>query len=101
MIKYAIIFCSIQYLLAACPDTNLYCYGSNGENYGMITVNQCWFWSRLSCQPCNVKISGRKFDYGFYLPQCKSFSSETVLVLTSKTISAHNFRIIKSEISFG
>jgi hypothetical protein len=57
MIKISLILitflvCIVRSTQGNCPETELYCFNSNDSRLGEIKVQQCWKWSRLSCQPC-------------------------------------------------
>jgi hypothetical protein len=76
-----IILTSIQLISTDCPDRLLYCFNRKEELLGDIQVNQCWTWSRVSCQPCSATTNQKKITYEKYIHQCRHYypSSSTIL----------------------
>jgi hypothetical protein len=56
----------IQLVSTDCPDRHLYCFNNKEELLGDIQVNQCWTWSRISCQPCSATTNQKKITYEKY-----------------------------------
>ena len=70
----------VKYIFASCPNGILYCFDSNDQRLGQITVGQCWFWSRFNCRPCfEYSTSVKKFID--YLLHCQYYYPKTVKVL--------------------
>ena len=76
-----IILASIQLITADCPDRLLYCFNDTEELLGDIQVNQCWTWSRISCQPCSATTNKKKITYEKYIYQCRYFYPTSIIVL--------------------
>ena len=75
-----IILASIQ-LSADCPDRLLYCFNDKEKLLGDILVNQCWTWSRISCQPCSATTNKKKVTYEKYIYQCRYHYPTSIMVL--------------------
>jgi hypothetical protein len=76
-----IILASIQLISTDCPNRLLYCFNDKEELLGNIQVNQCWTWSRISCQPCSATTNQKKITYEKYIYQCRYYYPTSILVL--------------------
>ena len=72
-----IILGSIQFISTDCPDGHLFCFNSKKELLGKILVNQCWKWSRFSCQPCSASTDQLMISYDKYIHQCRHYHPTT------------------------
>ena len=97
----AAIFCLVDCILADCPKTSLYCFDSIEKYQGEIKVDQCWYWARLSCQPCSVKSLEKQLNFHSYIHHCRYFYPKSEKVFETKRLLAHRFNNIKSQISYG
>ena len=84
-------FCLIENVKASCRDKKLYCFDSK-VGVGEISVNQCWEWSRFSCQPCLASVHNKKVIYEKYLPDCRRFYPKSVQVLETKSAWAYRVK---------
>jgi hypothetical protein len=76
-----IILASNQLVLTDCTDRLLYCFNDKEELLGDIQVNQCWTWSRISCQPCSATTNKKKITYEKYIYQCRYFYPTSIELL--------------------
>jgi hypothetical protein len=76
-----IILASIQIVSTDCPDRHLYCFNDKEELLGDIQVNQCWSWSRISCQPCSATTNQKKITYEKYIHQCRHYYPTSIEIL--------------------
>ena len=123
LISITFLVCIVKSTQANCPETDLYCFNSNDFRIGEIKVQQCWKWSRLSCQPCKLdnliklvlnfyKINhfwfignydylttstGGKISFQKYLQFCQIFYPNTVQVLDTKSVWTANYWKAKNE----
>ena len=81
----------IQLISTECPDKTLYCFDNNEDLLGPIEVNQCWKWSRLSCQPCSASTTKRKVTYEKYIHYCLYFYPTTVEIIARESIFIDKF----------
>ena len=72
---------SIQLVSTNCSDRLLYCFNDKEELLGAIQVNQCWSWSRISCQPCSATTDKKKISYEKYIYQCRYHYPTSIMVL--------------------
>jgi len=71
----------IQLVSTDCPDRHLYCFNNKEELLGDIQVNQCWSWSRISCQPCSATTNQKKITYEKYIHQCRHYYPTSIEIL--------------------
>ena len=72
---------SIKYVTTDCPDGMLFCFDSNDNKLGQISVGRCWTWLRFSCVPCFADTSSKKISYQPYIHQCQYFYPLSMNVL--------------------
>ena len=77
---------SIKYVTTDCPDGMLFCFDSNDNKLGQISVGRCWTWSWFSCVPCAADTSSRKISYQSYIHQCRYFHPQTIKVLDTDSV---------------
>ena len=76
-----IFLASIQLISADCLDRLLYCFNDKEELLEAIQVNQCWSWSRISCQPCSATTNQKKITYEKYIHQCRHYYPTSIEIL--------------------
>jgi hypothetical protein len=76
-----IILALIHFISTDCPDRLLYCFNRKEELLGDIQVNQCWTWSRVSCQPCSATTNQKKITYEKYIHQCRHYYPASIKIL--------------------
>ena len=87
-----IILGSIELISTDCPDKKLSCFNSKKELLGKILVNQCWKWSRFSCQPCSASTDKLMITYDKYIHNCRYYYQATNEIQAwDSTYLANNF----------
>ena len=93
--------CLIQSTSGECPDKILYCFDSAEHRLGGIIVEQCWKWSRLSCQPCSADTKGKIITYKKYIHECQIFYPRSNFVMDKKNSLNNKMVQIYYEMAFG
>jgi hypothetical protein len=81
----------IQLVSSDCPDRLLYCFNRKEELLGDIQVNQCWTWSRVSCQPYSATTNQKKITYEKYIHQCRHYYPTSIKILVWDNVEFDRF----------
>ena len=104
-INYWVLFAGlvslIQSISAECPDKILYCFDYAEQRIGGVVVEQCWKWSRLSCQPCNADTDKKFITYQKYVHECQNFYPKSKFVLDKKSTRINKLNKLYSDMNIG
>ena len=95
------LICCIPFISSSCSKTQLYCFTSNYTTLGAINVDQCWRWTRFSCQPCLADTTLKLINLQNYLIDCNKIYPEATQVLFTKSFLAEWRRRVINEIHIG
>ena len=100
-IAFAGLVCFIQSTYGDCPDKILYCFDSAEHRLGGIIVEQCWKWSRLSCQPCSADTEAKFITYQKYIHHCLYYYPRSKFIFDTKNALNNKLDQILSEMAYG